>query len=350
MALVGARPTPCAGKNRDGLMPRHAASARHSPRTTPGPEQAGATRSVSRQRWAVSVPVTCEQSQPCSASWWSQRPPLPAGTPHPPRRHRAARSAGMTTPESVLPGAGQRPTAAPTAVRPVRSINRRIVGGSYQLTNSATTLKTANHRSGHPPPHRSNRTNRVPPADRPAGASAPAPRRTAGPALSPHAPAVCPQLGCRRAARPLASRSAVCPTARLSPSSSPRTEHPAGPHARLADAAIRPERGRERSKCSTTSAMHPPGRPRTDEPLGPYARRIVGTSSRGRRDEWVGDVTADPGRGLAFQGGVLVRRIAGPSHRWSVASPVRPSRLTPCRIPHRTAVPSERGRGCITAP
>ena len=51
-----------------------------------------------------------------------------------------------------------------------------------------------------------------------------------------------------------------------------------------------------------------PEKPCTDEPLAPP----VGSSDRGRRDKRVRDVTADPGRRLAFQGGVLVRRIAGP--------------------------------------
>ena len=55
-----------------------------------------------------------------------------------------------------------------------------------------------------------------------------------------------------------------------------------------------------------------PEKPRPDEPLGPPARRNAGASDRGRRDKRVRDVTADPGRRLAFQGGVLVRRIAGP--------------------------------------
>ena len=52
--------------------------------------------------------------------------------------------------------------------------------------------------------------------------------------------------------------------------------HSTRPHARLSEAAIRPERrwGRPKSKCSTTSTALPPGKPRADEPLGvrPSAR------------------------------------------------------------------------------
>jgi len=111
------------------------------------------------------------------------------------------------------------------------------------------------------------------------GAAGTCPRRIAGPALSPHALPYGRQTGATGRER---ERERTARTSRRYD----RTER----------------WRRERSKCSTTSAAHPPGKPRTDEPLGPDARRIVGSPGRGRRDGRVRDVTADPGRGLAFQG------------------------------------------------